>query len=654
MSLIKANAVQVGQSPTATQNFTLAVPSSPDGTIKLARGNSGATTQDVLSVDASGNINGLVKATGSTTARSLVNRFADVVNVKDFGADPTGVVDSRQAIQDAITYGTLNNKSIYLPGGTYLINGVAGSDSYLNGILVPFNTVNTNPALGIEIFGDAGATVIKANSNNMITLRISRNYVTIRDIVIEGNNKTGCVGIGIVPESTTQTTTLVSQSYVTIERCGIQNCVEGLWIKPGPTVTGSDSGCFYHYISGTRFYNNVRHIWSNGAAGTSNNRITRSIFIHCNIFKGTNGIHIEKGTELDFISCNFESLTGTAFNYSDTNPANIRIIGGYAEACATNIISINPQQIQLVGFTHTGTTDPSESFMGRQITSIINVAKLNNTPAYISAGGESFAGFIIDPDSSGQKTLVVQTNGTERMRFFNGLTTFKGSNAEIRIGISGASIDFQGTSTNYITNPSGAEQANRADRQFWQTATGVNIIRFDLTGTPSFFPSTDNALLLGQSGLRWSQVWAANGTIQTSDPRTKKDIVDSPLGLDFINALRPVAYKFKVGGNKIVGEKIIKPAILNEDGNVIEEAIVEPIIESIPGKRQHFGFITTDVLNAANNVDFGGFIKTELNNPDSEEALRYDEFIAPIVKAIQEQQKQIEELSAKVIALESK
>ncbi len=37
MSLIKANAVQVGQSPTATQNFTLAVPSSPDGTIKLTR-----------------------------------------------------------------------------------------------------------------------------------------------------------------------------------------------------------------------------------------------------------------------------------------------------------------------------------------------------------------------------------------------------------------------------------------------------------------------------------------------------------------------------------------------------------------------------------------------------------------------------------------
>jgi len=67
MSLLKANSVQIGQSATATQNFTLSVPSSPDGTIKLARGNSGATTADILSVDASGNV------TTNLTASSIPN-----------------------------------------------------------------------------------------------------------------------------------------------------------------------------------------------------------------------------------------------------------------------------------------------------------------------------------------------------------------------------------------------------------------------------------------------------------------------------------------------------------------------------------------------------------------------------------------------------
>ena len=67
MSLLKSNSVQIGQSATATQNFTLSVPSSPDGTIKLARGNSGATTADVLTVNASGAI------TGATISGAIIN-----------------------------------------------------------------------------------------------------------------------------------------------------------------------------------------------------------------------------------------------------------------------------------------------------------------------------------------------------------------------------------------------------------------------------------------------------------------------------------------------------------------------------------------------------------------------------------------------------
>jgi hypothetical protein len=125
MSLIKANAVQIGQSNTATQNFTLAVPSSPNGTIKLARGNSGATTQDVISVDASGNVNGLVKSTGSTTARSLANRFADVVNVRDFGAVGDGVADDTAAIQAAINSSA---NLIYIPAGNYNITPIVFSN----------------------------------------------------------------------------------------------------------------------------------------------------------------------------------------------------------------------------------------------------------------------------------------------------------------------------------------------------------------------------------------------------------------------------------------------------------------------------------------------------------------------------------------------
>jgi hypothetical protein len=63
-------------------------------------------------------------ATGTTEPRNLVTRFADVVNVKDFGAVGDGVADDTAAIQAAITFITNANKKggkIEFPVGTYKI-----------------------------------------------------------------------------------------------------------------------------------------------------------------------------------------------------------------------------------------------------------------------------------------------------------------------------------------------------------------------------------------------------------------------------------------------------------------------------------------------------------------------------------------------------
>lgn len=52
---IKANRTQIGISNTATQNFTLTAEAA-DGTIKLARGNAGATTADIIAIASTGNV----------------------------------------------------------------------------------------------------------------------------------------------------------------------------------------------------------------------------------------------------------------------------------------------------------------------------------------------------------------------------------------------------------------------------------------------------------------------------------------------------------------------------------------------------------------------------------------------------------------------
>ena len=59
-------------------------------------------------------------ATGSTTARTLANRFADVVNVKDFGAIGDGVADDTAAMLAA----EAASESVYFPEGNYKVTVV--------------------------------------------------------------------------------------------------------------------------------------------------------------------------------------------------------------------------------------------------------------------------------------------------------------------------------------------------------------------------------------------------------------------------------------------------------------------------------------------------------------------------------------------------
>jgi hypothetical protein len=156
----------------------------------------------------------------------------------------------------------------------------------------------------------------------------------------------------------------------------------------------------------------------------------------------------------------------------------------------------------------------------------------------------------------------------------------------------------------------------------------------------SIYPATDNAVGNGGSGFRWNAIWAANGTIQTSDKRAKTDVSDAELGFNFIKSLRPVSYKWVEGGKVDTGER-------DDDGNYI--------YQSVPGGRTHWGFIAQEVKEAVDDagVDFGGWILTDKDDPNSQQALRYDQFIAPLTKALQEAIAKIETLEAKVAALEA-
>ncbi|VAV86344.1 Phage tail fibers, partial [hydrothermal vent metagenome] len=121
-------------------------------------------------------------------------------------------------------------------------------------------------------------------------------------------------------------------------------------------------------------------------------------------------------------------------------------------------------------------------------------------------------------------------------------------------------------------------------------------------GATNVLPVNDNSFGLGNTTFRWLQVYAVNGTIQTSDRRMKKEINNITYGLNTVMKLRPVSYKWKKG---------------NQDLNL--------------------GLIAQEVQKLIPEViDVG-------DDKDKILGMKYTELIPVLIKAIQEQQKIIEQ-----------
>ena len=131
----------------------------------------------------------------------------------------------------------------------------------------------------------------------------------------------------------------------------------------------------------------------------------------------------------------------------------------------------------------------------------------------------------------------------------------------------------------------------------------------------------------------------------TSDCRSKKNIQDLSFGLNFINLLRPVSYKWKPQADK-----------LDKEGNLIEKGE-----RSHTHQRTMFGLLGQQVKETMNKLglgynDFSGFSDQEYenrNNPtwnpsytmeNKTVQLTSDDFIAPLIKSVQELSAEVDSL----------
>lgn len=261
-----------------------------------------------------------------------------------------------------------------------------------------------------------------------------------------------------------------------------------------------------------------------------------------------------------------------------------------SNAEADGIVITNAQSDGIVA----SATNRGAFFSGGDV-GVFATASNNNNPDIILGGDEG----IISSSSSTNSSLVLSSNNSVTVELDN--DTGNNSFFIIRNGFSPAFyVDEIGN-----TNINGELTIGNEIIE----DGGSDILAF----SSSIVPLVDGDDRLGGPNRRWQDVWALDGTINTSDRREKKNIKDLNYGLAEILQMQPVRFNWK---NKNIPDT--KLGLIAQD---LQKLIPEVVKSHIWEKNETTGALTKK------NLDRLG--------------VYYSDLVPVLIKAIQEQQEQI-------------
>ena len=174
-----------------------------------------------------------------------------------------------------------------------------------------------------------------------------------------------------------------------------------------------------------------------------------------------------------------------------------------------------------------------------------------------------------------------------------------------------------------------------------------------------FREAGDGSFNLGNGSHRWAVVYAKTGSINTSDRNEKNTIadIDPEQAEKLIMGLKPSTFKFNDGTSGrthwgLISQDIeeLLPQIGMSDldfAGFIKTPKTEDYYEDVPET-------VTDEETGEEKTVTRKELKTRTVEGEYVYALRYSEFIAPLICMVQKQQKQIENLERRLSALENK
>jgi hypothetical protein len=359
------------------------------------------------------------------------------------------------------------------------------------------------------------------------------------------------------------------------------------------------------------------------------------------------------------------TTNGTAIYYNsgnigigESNPAQKLVVNGNIATNSTGIIQ-GGQTIQSLG----NVTSSTDSYF--------NGVKIGR------GGGNQFSNVVL-----GSNTLEVNTTGFGNVVVGTLALQDSNSNYNTAVGLQAGTNNTSGQDGTFIGSTAGASNTTGTQNTYVGSQAGLtnttgsqNTSIGYLAGSGTSYSNTTclgantfvTASLQVQLGDSTTTTYIYGSVQSRSDIRDKSDIQDTSLGLDFINSLRPVDFKWDYREDYREEAPIIpSPDALEEEKEAYkiafekwkENSKLSNITHDGSKKRNrfHHGLIAQEVKAVIDEkgIDFGGFQDHKVKNGDDVLSIGYEELIAPLIKSVQELTQKNQELENKITEIQSK